>query len=99
MNRLPTAKLRLRFIGLREGHDSRPPITVQHQLAVSPVIDVVPTRYSTVLRKIHLPSDISGFTGKPDPRKATVEAVWMVNRFDGLRILYMRTINLAKTKR
>ncbi|MDE0818149.1 MAG: hypothetical protein OSA92_10835 [Pirellulaceae bacterium] len=52
-----------------------------------------------MLRKIHLPSDISGFTGKPDPRKATVEAVWMVNRFDGLRILYMRTINLAKTKR
>ena len=41
----------------------------------------------------------SGFTGKSGPRKATVEAVWMVNRFDGLRILYMRTINLAKTKR
>ena len=43
VNRLPTAKLKLRFIGLREGDDSRPPITVQHQLAVSPVIDVVAT--------------------------------------------------------
>ena len=52
-----------------------------------------------MLRKIHLPSDISGFTGKPGPRKAIVEAVWMVNRFDGLRILYMQIINLAKTKR
>jgi hypothetical protein len=41
----------------------------------------------------------SGFTGKSDPRKATVEAIWMVNRFDGLRIIYMQTINLAKTKR
>jgi len=40
-----------------------------------------------------------GFTKKSGARKATVEAIWMVNRFDGLRILYMQSIDLAKTKR
>jgi hypothetical protein len=35
-----------------------------------------------------------GFTQKSAPRKATLDAVWTVNRIDALRFLYMQQIEL-----
>ena len=40
-----------------------------------------------------------GFTKESKPRKATVDAIWMVNRIDGLRIVFMQTIELAPAQR
>ncbi|MEK7951163.1 hypothetical protein [Luteolibacter soli] len=35
-----------------------------------------------------------GATAKSGPRQGTVEAVWFVNRLDGLRILYLQRVEL-----
>lgn len=35
-----------------------------------------------------------GFTSKSESRKATIDAVWLVNRIDGLRLVYARKIDL-----
>ena len=40
-----------------------------------------------------------GLTKESKPRKATVDAIWMVNRIDGLRIVYMQTIELSPAQR
>ena len=40
-----------------------------------------------------------GFTNKSKPRTATVDAVWMVNRINALRIIYIQTIALSVTEK
>ena len=37
----------------------------------------------------------AGLTGKTESLKATVDAVWFLNSLDGLRIVYLQTLNIG----
>lgn len=50
--------------------------------------------YPTDEAHIHLRLNQLGFTRRSGPREATVEAVWFVNREDGLRLIYLQKIDL-----